>query len=110
MTMNKRGGKYCCLPGCSNSSCSPNISLFLVPNGKHKRSWLGSSADVLRWSQEFCQILYKYREKLDNNFGKRIEDGKVVVLIFVKVISKKMFQEVGLNLENSLPKICLKKA
>ena len=79
MTMNKRGGKYCCLPGCSNSSCSPNISLFLVANGKHKRSWLGSSADVLRWSQEFCQILYKYREKLDNNFGKRIEDGKVYI-------------------------------
>ena len=74
--MNKGGGKYCCLPGCSNSSYSPNISLYLVPNGKHKRNWFGSYADVVKWSQEFCHVLYKYREKSDNNFGKRIGDGK----------------------------------
>ena len=111
--MNKWGGKYCCLPDCSNSSYSPNISLHLVPNGKHKRNWFGSSADVVKWSQEFCQVLYKYREKSGNNFGKewKMEKCIFVELIFVKVISKKMFLEVGVSLENSLLKIpvCQKK-
>ena len=27
-------GKYCCLPGCTSSSYTPNVSLFVVPNGK----------------------------------------------------------------------------
>ena len=33
----------------------------------------------MKWSQEFCQVLYKYGEKSKNNFGKRIEDGKVYI-------------------------------
>ena len=29
-------GKYCCLPGCTLSFYTPNVSLFVVPNGKKK--------------------------------------------------------------------------
>ena len=27
-------GKYCCLPSCTLSFYTPNVSLFVVPNGK----------------------------------------------------------------------------
>ena len=50
-------GKYCCLSGCTSSFYTPNVSLFVVPNGK-KNCRYGDAADVQTWSEEFCRVLF----------------------------------------------------
>ena len=72
----KNSSRICCLPGCSNTELSPNIQLLKVPNGKYTGRY-GSSADVKKCSDNFCNILFKYRDQNDNKLKERIEKGVV---------------------------------
>ena len=72
----KNSSRICCLPGCSNTELSPNIQLLKVLNGKYTGRY-GSSADVKKWSDNFCNILFKYRDQNDNKLKERIEKGVV---------------------------------
>ena len=74
--MNTNNGKYCCLPGCTSSPFTLDTSLFLIPNDK-KRHQCG--ADTKKWSQYFSQVLFRFRDLSDKNFGKKCVDGKAFI-------------------------------
>ena len=95
--MNTNKGKYCCLPGCTSSSFTLDTSLFLIPNGK-KRHRCG--ADTKKWSQYFFQVLFRFRDPSDKNFGKKCVDGKAFICI--QKTNKKSWLKFG-----SLPTECL---
>ena len=100
--------KYCCLPGCTSSSYTPNVSLFVVPSGKKNRRY-GDAANMQTWSEDFLKILFKYRAPSDKNFGKRCKNGTAYICsvhfedVHIQRTSKMSWLKYGVLPSKSMP-------